>query len=344
MTGYYSKSKKQEPHSYKRIQSELAEGSLKNILLFYGREKYLIRWACGRVKETFVQPASEFFDFVRIDGTAADAEEIIGACETMPMLSERKVILVEDFDESEGRGERIAEYLKEFPPHALLLLLCDAPDKRKKLYKAAAKYGSTYDFDRLPAPLLRSFLSKRFRAAGKTFDPDLTGLFIDLSGYYDRDSDYTLDNLVNDAAKETALSESRITAEDIENAVAGNIARDVFAFSDALTSGNRGEALRMLRSLLEYGENVFKLLGLICSQYETILAVSEMRGDGLSLTQMKSVLGIHEFRIRKALGPASRCDAGKLRRTLMKAYEAERKIKTGTADPETALELFVAEA
>ena len=67
MTGYYSKSKKQEPHSYKRIQSELAEGSLKNILLFYGREKYLIRWACGRVKETFVQPASEFFDFVRID-------------------------------------------------------------------------------------------------------------------------------------------------------------------------------------------------------------------------------------------------------------------------------------
>ena len=51
-----------------------------------------------------MQPASEFFDFVRIDGTAADAEEIIGACETMPMLSERKVILVEDFDESEGRG------------------------------------------------------------------------------------------------------------------------------------------------------------------------------------------------------------------------------------------------
>ena len=344
MTGYYSKAKKQEPHSYKRIQSELSEGSLKHILLFYGRERYLIRWACGRVKETYVRPESEFFDFVKIDGTAAETEEIIGACETVPMLSEKKVVLVEDFDETEGRGDRLAEYMKEFPESSVLILVCDSQNKKKKLYKAAVKYGSAYDFDRLSAPLLRSFLAKRFRAAKKAFDPDLAGLFIDLSGYYDRDSDYTLDNLVNDAAKVTALSGERITAEDIENAVAGNISRDVFAFSDALTSGRRGEALRMLHSLMEYGENIFKLLGLICAQYETILAVSEMRAEGMTLPQMKSILGIHEYRIRKALGPASSCGADGIRRTLMKAYEAERNIKTGAADPQTALELFVAEA
>ena len=60
------------------------------------------------------------------------------------------------------------------------------------------------------------------------------------------------------------------------------------------------------------------------------------------LAQMKAALGIHEFRIKKAFGPASRYDGEGLRKVLMKAYEADRNIKTGLTEPETALELFVA--
>ena len=338
----YSGSKKTEPHSYKKIQAEIKADTLKNILLFYGRENYLIRWACGQIKKRYVVPAAEMFDFIKIDGISADVGMIADACETLPMMSEKKVVLVEDFDESSGRGDELAEYLKNFPDTTVLILVCGAPDKRKRLYKAAVKYGSAYDYDKLDTPLLRSFISKRFRSAKKEFDPDLTSLFIELSGYYDRDSDYTLDNLVNDIEKTVAHSGSRITEADIENTIAGNVQRDIFAFTDALASGQKGEALRILSSLLEYGENVFKLLGLICSQYETILAVNEMRSDGMNLAQMRQVLGIHEFRIKKAFGPASKYDAAGLKRTLMKAYEADRNIKTGLTEPETALELFVA--
>ncbi len=83
------------------------------------------------------------------------------------------------------------------------------------------------------------FIAKRFRTAKKEFDPDLSGYFIDVSGYYDKESDYTLDNLVNDIAKTTAHSGERITAEDIENTVISGAERDVFAFTDALSSAKR---------------------------------------------------------------------------------------------------------
>lgn len=342
MAAYSGASKKKEPHSYKRIQAELKEDRLKNILLLFGREKYLIRWACEQIRKRYVMSAAELFDFVKIDGSSEDTGRISEACETLPMLSEKRVVLVSDFDESSGRGDEVAEYLKDFPENTVLILVCDSLDKRKKLYKAAAKYGSVYDFDRLDPPMLRSFIAKRFRTAKKEFDPDLSGYFIDVSGYYDKESDYTLDNLVNDIAKTTAHSGERITAEDIENTVISGAKRDVFAFTDALSSGKKGDALRILHSLLESGENVFKLLGLICSQYETILSAHEMRSDGMNLAQMKAALGIHEFRIKKAFGPASRYDGEGLRKVLMKAYEADRNIKTGLTEPETALELFVA--
>lgn len=74
---------------------------------------------------------------------------------------------------------------------------------------------------------------------------------------------------------------------------------------------------------------MFKLLGLICSQYETILSVHEMRSDGMDLAQMKAALGIHEFRIKKGLRRRPDMTGKAFRKVLMKAYEADRNIKTG---------------
>ena len=104
MAAYSGASKKKEPHSYKRIQAELKEDRLKNILLLFGREKYLIRWACEQIRKRYVMSAAELFDFVKIDGSSEDTGRISEACETLPMLSEKRVVLVSDFDESSGEA------------------------------------------------------------------------------------------------------------------------------------------------------------------------------------------------------------------------------------------------
>ena len=105
---------------------------LQNILLMSGREKYLIRWACEQIRKKYVAPAAEFFDFVKIDGASEEISGITEACETLPMLSEKRVVLVTDFEESSGRGDEIAEYMKDFPQSTILLLLCDRVDEEKK--------------------------------------------------------------------------------------------------------------------------------------------------------------------------------------------------------------------
>ena len=128
MAAYSGASKKKEPHSYKRIQAELKEDRLKNILLLFGREKYLIRWACEQIRKRYVMSAAELFDFVKIDGSSEDTGRISEACETLPMLSEKRVVLVSDFDESSGRGDEVAEYLKDFPENTVLILVCDSLD------------------------------------------------------------------------------------------------------------------------------------------------------------------------------------------------------------------------
>ena len=329
-------------HAFKRIQKDLGDDSLKNILLFYGREDYLIRWSAEQVKARYVNPAVEVFDFMKLDGAECTAGDIRDACETMPMMSERRVVLVSGFLMNGEGAEELEAYFADFPPTTVLILAASEVDKRRKLFKTIRSQGAEYDFDRLDQGLLSSFIIKNLRNSGRSFDPDVPGMIAEASGYYDKDSTYTLDNLLNDLAKIVSHSGARIGAADVEETIAGNQARDVFAFSDALAAGRKGEALSLLSVLLSYGENEFKLLGLICSQFEVLLLVREMQDAGLSSGDLHSQTGIHEFRIKKALPLARRYTASRLRRILMKAYEVDRNIKSGLSDAGTALELFVA--
>lgn len=336
--------KKKTPaeHAFKRIQADINSDTLKNIILFYGPEDHLIRWSEEKIKERYVNAAVEMFDFIRLDGSECAAGDIRSACETMPMMSEKRMVIVDDFDTGGEYAEDMVEYFSEFPEFTVLVLISKDPDKRRKLFKTIQKYGAEYEFDRLDMPQLKTFITKRLRASGKSFDADVPAVIAEASGYYDKDSDYTLDNLINDIAKIISHSGERIIPEDVDETISGNEERDVFAFADALASGRKGEALELLSVLLSYGENEFKLLGLICSQFETILLVNEMRADGLTTKTMHDMTGIHEFRIKKSLPLAQRYTASRLRHILMKAYEVDRNIKSGLSEPRTALELFTA--
>lgn len=351
--------KKKAPaeHAFRRIQADLKNDTLKNIMIFYGPEDHLIRWSADKVRERYVDPAVEMFDLMKLDGAVCTAADIRSACETMPMMSEKRVVIVDDFnaggrrnskadeeedDEKQDKNDELIEYFSNFPESTVLILISREPDKRRKLFKTIQKYGADYEFDRLDMTRLKAFITKHLRTGGKKFDMDVPAMIAEMSGYFDKESDYTIDNLINDISKIIDHSGDCITVEDVEETVAGNEARDVFAFSEALAAGRKGEALSLLTPLLSYGEKEFKLLGLICSQFETVLLVNEMRADGLTTSAMHDRTGIHEYRIKKSLPLAQRYTVSRLRHILMKAYEVDRNIKSGLSEPRTALELFVA--
>ena len=114
-----------------------------------------------KIKDKYINPAVEMFDFVKFDGSEVSAGIVIEACETMPMMSEKRVVLVEDFDMAREDAGELAEYFAEFPESTVLILVCKVPDKRLKLFKAVKKYGSEYEFGILDNSLLKSFIIKR---------------------------------------------------------------------------------------------------------------------------------------------------------------------------------------
>ena len=291
-------------------------------------------------------------DFSKLEGTAATFEQIRNDCETLPFLSERRVVLVSDFNLVEGgktkgfneEEERLlTDYLLDIPDHCMLIITSKGVDKRKKILRSIAERGSIYEFGKLDEKSLKAYIGKRFKEAGKNARPSVVSELIATSGYYDKETDYTLFNLENDIKKAIAYNEStEICMDAVENSISGNMDTNVFAMIESLGRNRKDEAYQILHNLFISGEQVYRLLALLCSHFEIILSVKEMREEGKSFAEMKDILGIHEFRIKKAASFAEKHSLQNLRKILGKVYEIDKNIKTGLLEPYLALELFIA--
>ena len=134
-----------------------------------------------------------------------------------------------------------------------------------------------------------------------------------------------------------------ILLSDVLATVSGNLETSVFAMLDAISIGRKNEAYLLLNSLLSSGENLYMILSLIASQFEIILEVKELKEEGKNLSEIQSILQIHEFRIKKAMSFADRYSVKSLKQILIKVYEIDKSIKTGLLEQSFALELFIAQ-
>ena len=351
--GYF----REKEHAFITIGKDMKEGKVPPLVLLCGREGYLVRWYADALIKKYVAEVSRSIDLVTLEGDKVTPDNVIEALETLSLMSERKIVLLPDFAPvygGEHKGltpsdmKRITEYMQDIPEGSMLLITATEPQevKRKKsaIRSAVEKYGKVYDFEPLKDGQLRSFIEKRFRSAGKTCSGSILGLIVSESGYGSKSMDYGLYNLENDLRKIIAHSgaSGEITAADVRDIIAANPENNVFAMLDAIGRNRKDEAFRLLHNLLDSGTPVFNLLRLITGQLELILYVKEMRDEGRTLPDIQKTLGVHQYRIKKAMAVTGLYSMDDLRKSLSAAYEIDETIKTGLMEAPLALEYFIA--
>lgn len=340
--------------NYKTFVADLKDNKIKSLCLVYGKEKYLVRWAVESICHKYIQKELKEFDLTLINGPDADVNTIINSCETLPILSEKRTVIIDDFQLIEGgKSKNIAEgdekaltaYFEAVPDTCILMISCgEKIDKRKKLTKAVLEKGSVYEFTKLETADLKKWIIKRFKTAGKDIDPAALSKLIENSGYYDSNSDYNLYNLENDIKKILfyADEKNKITGADIDGNVSGNVDRNVFALIDLLSKGKKGDTFRMVSDMLLYGESEYGIIAMIYRQFEHILSIKQMKEKAMSFDYMKKQLGIPDFAINKLVKLSDSYSEEKLKSTLVKVFDADKNIKTGKLDSKLALEMLIA--
>lgn len=337
-------------HAFQTFHKDLKIGIFPEVIFMYGEEEYLIQWAVNSLANKFVDKGMRDIDYVK----ANENEEIDGLlamCDTFSMISERRIIWAKDYGpllkkNSKGFGEKELEklinYVNNPNPQSILILSSSNPEEGSQLVKYLKKECKTYAFDRLDRPQLNGFAEKRFKAAGVNIDRSVLKYLIDETGYFNRETEYTIFNLENDIKKIVAYNETgNVTVDDIDQTLKGDLDKFAFDFLDAVTSNRKDVAFRMLNNILGNGGEVFSVLGLLVNQFELMLETKEMSEFTRDTKEMADVLKMNPYRVKKALSFADKLEKKKLQSTLSQLYEIDRNIKTGMMDQNLALELLI---
>ncbi len=341
--------KRSPEHPYRTFFKTLNSGVFPSVILLCGEERFLIDWAEKSLREKLVMPAAAQLDETILRADETDADEVTAACETFPMLSERKVVVLKDLDFSSSDAAQLAETAGSLPESTLLIITCGRPDKRKALYKRIEKSGLIYDFCPLDETAIAGWVSKRLAAAGKSASQADIVRFAAQAGYFDRDRSYGLYDLENDVKKACLLHDgSTLSFEQLCEASSPEGENSVFALLDAAFSSKKGKAYRLLNNIVsaetpsKQDSAVFRFHALLCSQLEIMLEARQRMEAGQSQAVIQQETGIHSYRLQKAVEASSRLSTARLAAALAGAYNAEKDIKGGRINARLAMELFIA--
>ena len=140
--------KKTEDPSYDELRRELTAGELGQLYIFHGEETYLRDRSLERMKELLLTGGLDDFNYHVLAGKDFTLSRLHGLVDAMPMMSERTMVVVSDWDMDKGDREGLMELLNDLPDYVCLVFVYDVLeyklDNRAKLAKLVKAHHNTW--------------------------------------------------------------------------------------------------------------------------------------------------------------------------------------------------------
>lgn len=319
---------------------ELKAGKLHNVYLFYGPEAYIRKSAIAALEKKLLMPGLESMN--RTVMSAPSAQAIIENCETLPMMSDYRLIIVQDCalltagkakDEAQDSDE-LCTYLPRVPETTCLVFdLSGTIDKRKKLSKALLAMPGAVSFDALDDAQLTRWIGQTLRPLGKKMDRAACEMLAFTSG---RDLTMLHGELLKLAAY--AGERESITTQDVDQIATHTAECTVFAMVDALSAGKVKEAFELLSVLLSGGEQRIGILAMITRHYRQMMHLSAMQRDRMPQAQIAKTLGIPPFALTRLSKQVGKRPYEALQTCVSLCVQADYDIKRGAMREDAALD------
>jgi len=210
----------------------------------------------------------EEFNYHRLEGKDLTTELLAETIEAMPMMTERTLTVVTDYDLFGCREEerkRVMDILEDLPEYCCLVFVYDTvpykPNRTmKKLCQLLDEHVEIVEFRAQSSSDLCNWIARRFRALGKDIDRQNAEYLIFLCGDL-------MTGLVPEIQKIAAYAQnSSVTRRDIDAVADPVLSAEAFRMADAAAQGDYDRAAAVLGDLLKMRTETGLILGSLSSQ------------------------------------------------------------------------------
>lgn len=263
-------------------------------------------------------------------------EEVIEDLNTYGLFSDKKIVIINNFDKMDpdiNRVEELLKYVENSSSLNLLFVVSDKYDDRKKIIKDLKKKMEFIKVSSDPMEFTKNCL-KGYKVEDGVITLLVNNTLGDISRLY---------NECN-KLKIYKINDKYISKEDVlELAVKklGDSTDITFQFSRSLAEKDKKKALSLYQELLDYQIEALSIIGLLASQFRIMFQVKVLEERNMRNDEIAKTLNEKSYRITKTRELTRYYSKRELLDLMIKLEDIDLKIKTTSVDANTLVQLFI---
>lgn len=195
-----------------QIVSDIKNGQAKPIYFLMGEESYYIDKISDFIEKNVLSEEERGFNQMVLYGRDVTVEDIIGNAKRFPMMAEKTVIVVKEAQDLSRTIEKLVSYAENPQPSTVLVInyKYKTLDKRKKLYKVAAKHGVVFESKKLYENQVADWIRKVLNGKKFQMEPKAAQMLVEFLGTNLSKISNELDKLILVLPEGTIISPAHI--------------------------------------------------------------------------------------------------------------------------------------
>ncbi|KGG81346.1 DNA polymerase III delta subunit [Caloranaerobacter azorensis H53214] len=340
--------------SYRQILNDIQNNDLKRVYLIYGKENYLIDWIVNEIKEKYIDKNFETLNYVHLDGKEVSVDSIINACETLPFMSDKKIVVIENLvfltggkTYSKEEEQRLNEYICNISSFVCLIFIVreEKIDNRKRIIKNIKDVGIVVELSKIKGDDLVKWVYKMFSKYNKNITKKNISYFIENTVYSEFSSDKTLYDLENEIIKICNYLGDRkeVTTGDIDKVLIRSLENNIFKLVDSIGQKRTDKALTLLNEMILNNEPIQLILYMVIKQIRLLFMTKLLEGKGYSQGVIAQKLGVQNFVVKKLIEQSRNFRIEELQSAFERCLKVDEDIKRGEIESRLALEMLIVE-
>ena len=316
--------------------AQAKKNALLPVYLVTGAEQWLRDQVVAELRAAALGGGVAAFNEDRFTAGEVDVDEVVSAARTVPMMANRRFVLVrsaERWDSASGEDDdgkkespldRLMQYVTKPVDSTCLVIVAAKVDGRRKLATVAKKEGFVVQCEPLDARKLAVWVMGLCKTRGHAIEPDVADLLSELAG---PEMSY-----LNDSVERLSLFVGPGNPID-EHAVAECIARvrtaDTWALVNVVGQRDLGGAMTILADIYDPRDRGLPLLGAMAWSIRQLARLQAALDGGMGMDEAAKVAGVYPaFRAREMAQKLRSFKPRELERWLLVLSETDLALKS----------------
>ncbi|WP_419790387.1 DNA polymerase III subunit delta [Staphylococcus chromogenes] len=318
------------------------------IYTVYGDVPELIERETNKIIEAYLKgEPKDDFNYTKYNLYETHFNQIIEEAMTLPFFSDKKVVLVQNAyiftgekvaKEQQPNMDSMIEFIEKYDNQTLIIFQVNHSklDERKKIVKALKKHAKLKKIEQMTEQETKKWIHSYLNENFKDIKQDALDTFLSLTGIHHQIIVQELEKLLLYVGERP-----QINLEDVKTIVNRSLEQNVFLLTEYIQKGNKSEAVRLMKDLIQLKEEPIKLLALITSNYRLYYQSLILNQKGYSEQQIAKTVGVHPYRVKLALRQARKYSLETILDIMNACAETDYQLKSSYMDKTLILELFI---